>query len=138
MIQKTQSFILFLYNHHFVRYLVVGGSTFALDFAILYILHAHLSVRVAAATSVAYWISVTYNFLLNRYWTFSASEKKSIQKNITAYFLLLIFNYFFVLIFVSAVSHYMNFLIAKAIAVILQMGWNYYLYKNYIFVDVKS
>ncbi|MCA9332276.1 GtrA family protein [Candidatus Saccharibacteria bacterium] len=132
--KKVKPFLLFLYKHHFIRYLFVGGSTFIIDFSILYILHEHLYVKIAAATSIAYWVSITYNFLLNRYWTFDIREKESLQKHITTYLLLLIFNYFFVVLFVSGASHYINFIIAKAIAVAIQMTWTYYLYKNHIFV----
>src|SRR5687767_8401026 len=114
---KLKDITLFLYRHHFVRYLVVGGSTFAIDFGLLYVLHTSFAVKIAAATSIAYWISIAYNFLLNRYWTFDNHEKESLQKHITAYFMLLIFNYFFVLIFVSFMSHHINFIYAKALAV---------------------
>jgi putative flippase GtrA len=131
----------YLYKHHFVRYLVVGGSTFVIDFGILVLLHGKLSVGIAAATSVAYWVSIVYNFILNRYWTFDAREKESLQHHITTYFMLLIFNYFFVVVFVSYASDHINYVVAKAIAVIMQMIWTYPIYKNKIFInhrDTKS
>lgn len=134
-VKKAKKITLFLYKHHFVRYLIVGGTTFVIDFGLLYMLHAHFAVKIAAATSVAYWVSITYNFMLNRYWTFDIHEKESLQKNIATYFFLLIFNYFFALIFVSAFSHIMNFMLAKALSVLLQMTWTFYLYKYFIFVD---
>lgn len=136
--EKIKTTSLYFYRHHFVRYLFVGGTTFVIDFGILYTLHSFLDVKIAAATSIAYWVSITYNFLLNRYWTFDAAEKQSLQKNMTLYFMLLIFNYFFVLLFVSIASHHINYLLAKAISVILQITWTYYLYKNYIFAKEKT
>lgn len=134
MYQKTKDLTLFLYRHHFVRYLLVGGTTFIIDFAILISLHGGLSIGIAAATSVAYWVSIIYNFTLNRYWTFDVWEKESLQRHITTYFLLLIFNYFFAVIFVSYMSDHINYVIAKAIAVGIQMTWTYPVYKNLIFV----
>ena len=133
MVQKTSHFLLYLYRHNFVRYLIVGGSTFTLDFGILIFLHGKLGFGIAASTSVAYWLSIVYNFILNRYWTFDAREKESLQRHITSYFLLLIVNYFFVVTFVSFASDYMNYIIAKVIAVIIQMIWTYPVYKNVIF-----
>lgn len=127
-----------LYRHRFVRYLFVGGSTFVLDFGILILLHGQLDVGIAAATSVAYWISIVYNFILNRYWTFDAREKDSLQRHITTYFLLLVANYFFAVIFVSYASDHINYVWAKAIAVIIQMIWTYPVYKHYIFTEKKS
>lgn len=133
--KNTGDFAKYLYKHSFMRYLLIGGSTFALDILMLFTLHAKLDVKIAAATSIAYWVSITYNFLLNRYWTFSISEKEDLQKHITSYFLLLVINYFFTVVFVSFFSHHMSYILAKALAVIIQMTWTYYLYKNYIFTS---
>ncbi len=138
MVQKTSALLLYLYRHHFVRYLFVGGTTFVLDFGILVLLHGKLSIGIAAATSVAYWLSIIYNFVLNRYWTFDAREKESLQRHITTYFFLLIINYMFAVTFVSYASDHINYIIAKAIAVIIQMIWTYPVYKRYIFIEKKS
>ena len=56
----------------------------------------------------------------------------------STYFFLLVANYLFVLVFVAIFSNFMHFIIAKAIAVLIQMTWTYYLYKHYIFVPVKT
>jgi putative flippase GtrA len=101
-------------------------------------LHGKMNVGIAAATSVAYWVSIVYNFILNRYWTFDAREKESLQRHITTYFLLLVINYLFAVTFVSYASNHINYIIAKAIAVIIQMVWTYPVYKHYIFVKNNS
>lgn len=132
--EKIKTTTLFLYRHHFVRYLIVGGSTFVIDFGTLVFLHGVLGFGIAASTSVAYWLSITYNFVLNRYWTFDAREKQSLQRHITTYFLLLVVNYLFVVTFVSFMSDHINYIYAKAIAVIIQMAWTYPVYKKYIFI----
>lgn len=101
-------------------------------------MHGKLGVGIAAATSVAYWVSIIYNFILNRYWTFDVREKESLQRHITAYFLLLVINYFFAVTFVSYASDHINYVIAKALAVIVQMIWTYPVYKHYIFTKGSS
>lgn len=131
---RINTFARFLYQHHFVRYLFVGGTTFILDFTTLFILHAHFGINIAIATSIAYWLSVMYNFSLNRWWTFSKAEQQSMQKHAAMYGALLGANYLFTVIFVSVVSHFIYFGLAKALAVTIQISWTYYLYKNYIFV----
>lgn len=133
-IRKTT---LFLYRHHFVRYLAIGGTTFIIDFGILFILHGKLKFGIAAATSVAYWVSIIYNFVLNRYWTFDSREKESLQRHITTYFFLLVLNYIFAVTFVSFASDHINYIVAKAIAVVIQMIWTYPVYKKVIFVSSK-
>ena len=129
---------LYLYRHHFVRYLVVGGSTFTIDFALLFILHGKVHIHLAIATSIAYWISIAYNFSLNRSWTFSARDKTDLRRHLTSYLVLLGFNYLFTVIFVYLASHQVNYLIAKALAVAIQMSWTYLVYKNFIFHNKKE
>lgn len=134
---KVKDLTKYLYNHHFVRYLIVGGSTFVIDFGILLFLHDILSLNLAASASFAYWISISYNFILSRHWTFNAREKESLKRHITAYFILLVFNYLFTVTFVSLVGEHINYLLAKAIAVTLQITWTYYIYNHYIFLPAK-
>ena len=136
--QKTSSLVLYLYRHHFVRYLLVGGSTFIIDFGILVTLHGKLGAGIAASTSIAYWVSIIYNFILNRYWTFDSREKESLQRHITTYFFLLVLNYIFAVTFVSFASDHINYIIAKAIAVIIQMIWTYPVYKKVIFTSTPA
>lgn len=133
---RVNEFTLLLYRHHFVRYLLVGGTTFVIDFALLFMLHSKASVGIAVATTISYWVSITYNFVLNRYWTFDAREKESLKRHVATYFLLLVLNYIFAVAFVSIMSHHINYIFAKAIAVLIQMIWTYPVYKKVIFVPV--
>jgi putative flippase GtrA len=136
--KKTRQLVTYLYNHHFIRYLFVGGTTFIIDVGTLVLLHGKFKVNIAVATSIAYWLSVTYNFTLNRWWTFSASESKKLHQHIAAYSVLLGCNYLFTVIFVSIVSRHINYTIAKTIAVILQTTWTYPVYKHIIFTGKKE
>ena len=138
MMIRARELTVYLYHHHFVRYVFVGGTTFIIDFGILYILHGLLKLNLAASTSVAYWISISYNFVLNRYWTFDAREKESLKHHLTIYFVLLVFNYLFTVTFVSLAGAHINYVVAKALAVAIQMSWTYYVYKNYIFVKQQT
>ena len=133
--QKVKAATIFLYQHHFVRYLLVGGTTFFLDFGILYILHGVLDLNLAASASVAYWVSIAYNFTLNRYWTFDAHERDDLLRHITTYFALLIVNYLFTVGFVAIVGLHINYMLAKALSVAITMIWTYPAYKRLIFVS---
>lgn len=137
MTSKIKNILLYLYGHPFVRYVFVGGTTFVLDFTILYLLHAKFGLGLALSTSVAYWLSILYNFLLNRRWTFSATEKSELSKHIVLYGILLGFNYLFTVLFVSVVSNFVYFGLAKVLSVGIQISWTYLIYKKYIFVKSK-
>lgn len=135
---RFKKITIYLYRHHFIRYLIVGGTTFIIDFGLLFSLYSKLKIHIAISTSVAYWIAVVYNFILNRYWTFNTHEKESLKRHIIMYVALLIVNYLFVVIFVSALSHHINYIFAKALAVIIQMSWTYPVYKKIIFVSAPN
>ncbi|SRR5258705_11432601 len=84
---------LFLCERPFTRYLLVGGSTFAIDFGLLVCLHGALMVNLAVATTIGYWVSVTYNFFMNRNWVFNAQQVKSMKEHALLYACLLAINY---------------------------------------------
>jgi putative flippase GtrA len=123
------------YTSHVMRYLFVGFTTFAIDFTILFLLHGVLEANLILATSVAYWVSVSYNFCLNRWWTFSSNDKKSLRKNIVYYAILLAFNYAFTVVFVNVVSSFSNYGVAKVLAVGLSICWTFPIYKYVIFTS---
>lgn len=135
---NIKKLIIYLYQHRFIRYLVVGGSTFLIDFSLLYTLYGNIHTTITFATSAAYWVSIVYNFTLNRYWTFDTREKENLKRHITTYMFLLVGNYFFTVIFVAIFSSFMYFIVAKILAVAIQMTWTYVIYKNFIFVKSKQ
>jgi putative flippase GtrA len=133
LFQNTKIIATKLYRHSFVRYVVIGGTSFAIDFLLLVALHGGLGVNVLLAASVSYWASIIFNFFANRFWTFEATEQ-SIMKHVTAYLLLLAANYLFT-IAIIAIGQQLNihYTVAKVIAVIIQMAWTYLVYKKVIF-----
>lgn len=135
---KVKVYSRFFYEHTLVRYIFVGGTTFALDIFLLILLHQKFGWGLAIATSIAYWLAIVYNFLLNRFWTFSLAEKESLHKHLVSYLILLGFNYLFTVVFVSLVSRHIYFALAKALAVIIQTSWTYLAYKHLIFVKTAN
>jgi putative flippase GtrA len=122
-----------VYEHSFVRYVAIGGTTFMLDFLILVLLHGVLGVNLLVAATISYWSSIIFNFVANRVWTFGATETH-IAKHAVAYGILLGFNYVFTLAFVGIASHMgMHYTIAKVFAVAIQIPWTYIAYKKVIF-----
>lgn len=105
-----------------------------IDFSLLFLLHGKAKINIAIATSLAYWTSIVYNFTLNRYWTFNAWEKESLKRHIVTYLALLVFNYTFAVTFITLASHHVNYLLAKILAVAIQMLWTYPIYKKMVFV----
>lgn len=131
--KKTGRLLSFLYRHSFVRYAFVGGTTFMLDIALLVFFYEAVNTPLALATSLAYWLSIMYNFGLNRWWAFEASEEKRLHQHLALYLMLLGFNYTFTVLFVSIVSQDIHYGAAKVVATAIQIGWTYPIYKYAIF-----
>lgn len=119
----------------FKRYLFVGVSTVAIDYLLLFIFRSVFSSGLVYAVSVAYWISIAYNFTLNRYWSFEAS-KGMIPKQMLLYGCLLLFNYLVTLGVVWGLeSMGLSEYIAKLLALGLTITWTYLFYKKIVFVS---
>lgn len=58
------------------RFLVVGGSSTLLDFAIYMLLSTKVDITISKCISMS--ISSIYSFFINKNWTFSDSEKITI------------------------------------------------------------
>jgi putative flippase GtrA len=130
--KDIQALVKTLYNHRFLRYLAVGGTTFIISEGLLVILHGGFKLWLPLATVLAYTVSFVYNFCLNRWWTFSSADSKNLKQHLVPYAALFIFNLVFSAITVPILSHFINYAIAYPLVVILQTTWTYYIYKNFI------
>jgi putative flippase GtrA len=122
-----------LYQHSFVRYVVIGGTTVGLDFGLLVLLHGALNVNLIVAITLAYGTSIIFNFTANRLWAFGATQQ-SVARHLGPYLLLLGFNYLFTVGFVAGTTNLgLHYTIAKLLAVGIQISWTYIAYKKLIF-----
>ncbi len=122
-----------LKSQSFRRYLFVGFSTVAIDYILLALLRNVFSSSLVYAVSIAYWTSIAYNFLLNRHWSFGATEGL-VPKQIFLYGMLLVFNYLITLLVVWGLESFgMSEYIAKLFALGLTITWTYVLYKKIVF-----
>lgn len=133
--RRVRGLVGYFYRHKFIRYLFVGGTTFIIDEGLLILLHGGAHVWLPLALFVAYSIAFVYNFSLNRWWAFSASENNTVRQHIVPYTALFLFNLIFAIVFVSLVSQFIHYAIAKAVSVIIQTSWTFLIYKNVIFVS---
>ena len=131
--KKIKRLAFYLYEHRVMRFIFVGGTSFIIDFGLLILLHGKQKLPLPLATFAAYSVAVVYNFSLNRWWTFSVSESRSLGRHLTAYAILLGFNLVFNVAFVSLVGHFINYALAKILAVTIQISWTYLIYKNIVF-----
>lgn len=59
----------------FLRYVLVGGSTFGFDLILLYVVTTYLSVPYYLATPGAFLVAVSINYLVSRHHVFRGTER---------------------------------------------------------------
>ena len=59
----------------FARYTLVGGSTFAFDLVLLYVVTEFLGVPYYIATPGAFLVAVSINYLISRSFVFGGTER---------------------------------------------------------------
>lgn len=121
-----------LYQNAIVRFLFVGGISFALDLGLLILLHEVFGVALWAATPIAFVVSLVFNFLLQRIFTFRATNKGSVSA--AKYILLVVFNIAVSDLIVTGFDALgWSYIIGKTTATALTTVWNYFLYRHWIF-----
>lgn len=123
-----------IFKNQFLRYIFIGGTTVAIDFGVLILLHQAIHINLLIAASLSYWLSILFNFLCNRAWTFDIRQLKNIHKHVFMYGLLLGVNYLFTITFMGISVHLgMQYIVAKLLSILIQLSWTYWIYKNFVF-----
>lgn len=124
-----------LLRHRVVKFLIVGVMSFALDLGLLMLLHEGAGVELWLATPVAFITSLVFNFLLQRRYTFQATNKGHVSA--FKYGLLVVFNILatdaIVLLFADTELTYAT---GKVVSTVSTMVWNFFIYKYWIFPSV--
>jgi putative flippase GtrA len=121
-------------EHSAFRYAVIGVLSAAADFGLLYGLHGMLGVPVPVAAFVAVALAFLINFLLNRVWSFRS--KAPVVGQFARYLTLGCVNWVLTAILVTVFSWGgLNYLIAKAVALVMTTASNYLLYRVWVFSD---
>lgn len=119
-------------NSHLLKFLLVGGLSFAIDLALLVVLHEVFGVVLWIATPIAFLTSLIFNFLLQRIFTFKATNRG--HASFVRYAILVAFNTVATDFIVNTFAHWdLTYAAGKVVATALTMGWNFYLYKYWIF-----
>ncbi len=122
-----------VFNHSGFRYLLVGGSSFILDFGVLYVLHEIAEIRLWISTGIAFLCSFFYNFTLQKVFAFSSQAHT--PRSLVKYILLVGFNTVATIGIVAVLYVYIGWIAAKIVSTVMTTVWNYLAYRHIIFVD---
>ncbi len=126
-----------VFKYSFFRYLLIGTSTFVIDFGLFNLLSLWVGTRAIVANLISTFISLFFNFSMSNFWTFKLGGGQKLQK-LSRYAVLAIFNYIFGNIAMYFFIEYtnLNHNIAKALITLTVVAWNFLLYKKWVFRDV--
>lgn len=71
-----------------IRFAVVGGSAFVIDYGILFVLNSFFGVNHLVASTISFSISVIYNYILSTVWVFDVNEEQSKTEQLTVFMVL--------------------------------------------------
>lgn len=109
-----------------LRFVVAGGTGFVIDYGCTYVFTSFVGLHYLLATALAFTLSVVVNYLMCAYWVFRGVDTHS--GGVKAGFLItsligLGLNELFMFVFVDAL--HLPVMLAKLVAVVLVMIWNY-------------
>lgn len=117
-----------------VRYLCIGGLSYAVELTSIYLLIYLFSLTPVEASAIAFWIGLVISFFAQKIFAFSNTNfsLSHLSKQTVQYGLLVIFNYIFTLLFIYILRDY-EVGITRTIALAITTFWNYLIYKSLIF-----
>lgn len=126
-----------------LRFGLVGGINTGIDFGILFVLHG-LGVNTYLANIISTSVAFVFSFFANRSFTFRSSG--SLRRQIIPFLVVTLIGLwvlqpaiiYLVQIPLTSLDAALSLFIAKLIATIGTMIWNYLLYKRFVFPPEKT
>ena len=123
-----------------IRFALVGGTNTAIDFGILFLLHS-LGLNKYIANIVSTSVAFVFSFFANRSFTFKS--KKNAGKQVIPFLVVTLTGLWVlqpaviwaVLIPLGNLDQNIALFIAKLIATVVSLIWNYILYSRFVFKD---
>jgi len=117
----------------FFRYIFVGGVATIIDMGSLYVFTSMAGIHYLISAAIAFVFGVMANYLMSIVWVFKTTG--NFKREITLFVIIglggLILNEIIIWLLVEKVSLY--YMIAKAIAVVIVLVWNFGMRKKFVF-----
>ncbi len=121
------------FGDSFLRYLLVGLTSFAIDIGALHLGYQYLHLPLWLATVTGFWLSFIANFAANRYWTFAGSPRPGRQ--LTRYSALVAVNSLGTVFIVIGLHELgLNYVAGKVLAVGGLTVSTFILYRRWVFL----
>lgn len=124
----------------FAEYFVSGGAQFWSGYAAFAVLFSVLGINFWWAKSLSYFLGVTVNYVLERFWVFKRKNvtKKQIKTSASKFYLLMFVNFLLDLGIVGGLRELgLTPYIGQFISAGFFTVWNYLLFKLWVFAKEK-
>ena len=120
----------------FAKYVVVGGSGFVLDMLTLIGFKEYLMISATMAVIINQLLVLSYNFTLNKYWSFSS--RKMGHRQAIRYATLAGFNYLFsaILMYIFSDRIGFDYRLVRICSIAIMVLWNFMLYKHWVYQEI--
>lgn len=120
------------FGHSAVRYLIVGGLSFAVDFGLLVLLHEGLHWDVGIASATAFLSSLIFNFAVQRKFSFGSAHKTHVS--MIRYGILVVANTAATVLIVQLLTPtVLGYMGGKVTSTAAMTVWNFFLYQHWVF-----
>lgn len=122
-----------------VKYLLVGGSTYALELLVIYLLKL-FGLNDVIAVGIAFWFGLAASFVLQKLIAFSNKDRsaRTVGRQAIMYGMLVAVNYVFTLGTVALFSETFGVFLTRTVALIITTFWNFFIYRNVIFKNTAT
>ncbi len=132
MRSPSQTLIRSLANHSAVRYLVVGGLAFLVDFGLVFLFYRNIGWPLWLATGAGFIASFALNYTLQR--MFSFSSRAAHGSALLKYSLLVAVNTLLTIAIVTLLnSTIVGWAGGKVVATVATTVGNYFAYRHWVF-----
>jgi len=123
-----------------IRYIVIGGTSYAIELAVLLILAKLLHISPVLSVGVSFWVGLITSFFLQKFFAFNNKtlKAKHLLWQSVMYGALVLVNYLFTLWFVGLFNPVVGLVVSRTIALIITTFWNYFIYKYVLFPTANS
>jgi putative flippase GtrA len=117
-----------------VRYIVVGGSTYAFELVVL-VVAERWGASPIISVAISFWLGLLVSFTLQKLVAFgdTRTHHKVLVPQISAFAALVLFNFGFTILMTQLFQHVMPTVVIRTLALGITTLWNFYLYKTRIF-----
>ena len=116
----------------FVKFCIVGFSGLIIDFGITYVLKEKAQINRFVANSIGFTSAVVNNYIFNKVWTFSDTNPEIVEQ-FTKFFLISMGGLVINNLIIYLLEKRVNFYLAKLIAIIVVVIWNFIMNYKYSF-----